>query len=248
MLRFILLFIFTMSMMLFAHAKPEQDSLKVKKSPGHWRLTARIHSQALFNFGGRIATTNPAVDINFIYEKNNWGLFIFKGMDLYDRKTQYNFALISVYRNFKISKKITFTPYVGSFLEQENTFANKGSDLAAILITTARLNKYWSIEQMSLFANLIVEPAERDWVNRFRLTYAGKHWDVISSCWWNNRVFDSSNYNTAGLQVAYSRIKVADHFFLSAGVTGLWMIETSHPEINEKRSSVLFTVAASIVH
>ncbi len=226
------------------------DSTKAKKSQpsAHWRLTARLHNQGIFNFGGRLGSENPTFDVNFIYDRKKWGFMVFKGLDLQDHSTFYNFALIALYKNFKLSKKITFTPYVGSFLEEENSIADHGSDVVAILITTVKLNPHWSVEHMSLLPNLAVVPEERDWVNRLRLTYVGAHWDVISSVWWNNQVFDQSNYWTSGLNVAYSRVKVREHLFLSFGVTGLLMLHTSDIEANPDKNGLMFTIAGQLVH
>jgi hypothetical protein len=227
-------------------AQPK-DSIKIEKKPMHWRLTARLHSQAIFNYGGRLATENPSFDINFMIEKNNWGFLFFKGMDLYDHYTFYNFSLISVYRNFKLSNKITFTPYVGSFLEQEQGVADHGSDAVVILITSAKLHPQLSFEYMSLFGNLILVPEQRDWVNRFRLSYVHRHWDVVSTAWWNNNAFDKNNYWTSGLSVAYSGIKAREHLFFSVGMSGLYMLHTSDVESNPYQNALVITLSAQFL-
>jgi hypothetical protein len=226
------------------------DSTKAKKSQpaAHWRLTARLHTQGVFNYGGRLGSENPTFDVNFIYDRKQWGLLVFKGLDLRDHHTFYNFALIALYKNFKLSNKITFTPYVGSFLEEENSVADHGSDVVTILLTTAKLSPHWSIEHMSLFPNLVLVPEEKDWVNRLRLTYTGKHLDVVTSAWWNNQVFDHSYYYTAAMNVAYSRIKMREHFFMSFGVTGLLMLHTSDEEANPNKNGLMFTIGGQLVH
>ena len=226
------------------------DSAKTT-TPGprsHWRLTTRLHNQGIFTFGGHVASDNPTVDINFTYDRKKWGLLFFTCYDFYDHKTYYNFALLMVYKNFKLSEKVTITPFIGAFLEQANSIADRGSDIASILTTTVRLNQNFSVEHMSLFGNLVLEPNQRDWVNRVRLLYTGKHWDVFSSLWHNNSVFDNSSYWSTGLNVAYSRIKVADHFYLSAGVTGLVMIQTSDEAANPKKNALMFTVSMQWAH
>ena len=98
----------------------ETDTVEAKKKQPsyHWRLTARLHSKGIFTYGGWVGSDNPTFDVNFTYERKSWGLLVFKGFDLYDHDTFYNFSLISVFKNFKLSKRLTFTPYVGSFLEQ----------------------------------------------------------------------------------------------------------------------------------
>src|SRR5258708_6617939 len=95
---------------------------------------------------------------------------------------------------------------------------------------------------MSLFGNLIIEPTERDWVNRLRLTYSGKHLDVVSSVWHNNSVFDQSSYWSCGVNVAYARINLAEHLYLSVGVTGFAMLETSDETVNPKKNALMFTL------
>jgi hypothetical protein len=226
------------------------DSTKTKKSQpsAHWRLTARLHSQGIFSYGGRLGSENPSFDVNFTYDRKKWGFMIFKGLDLQDHNTFYNFALIALYKNFKLSNKITFTPYMGSFLEESNSIADHGSDVVAILITSVKLHPRWTAEHMSLLPNLVITPEEKDWVNRLRLTYTGKHLDVVSSVWWNNQVFDHSYYYTTAMNIAYSRIKVREHFFMSFGVTGLLMLHTSDEEANPTKNGLMFTIAGQLVH
>jgi hypothetical protein len=226
------------------------DSTKTKKSQpsAHWRLIARLHSQGIFTYGGRLGSENPTFDVNFTYDRKKWGFLVFKGLDLQDHNTFYNFGFIAVYKNFKLSKKVTFTPQVSSFLEESNSIADKGSDLAAILITSIKLNPQWTVEHMSLATNLLIDPEERDWVNRLRLTYTGKHLDVVSSVWWNNQVFDHSYFYSTALNVAYSRVKVREHFFLSFGVTGLLMLHTSNAETNPNKNGLMVTLAAQVIH
>ncbi len=225
------------------------DTTKLKKKEStHWRSTARINTKGFFNLTGKLVSDNPTFDVNFYYDRKNWGLLIFKAADLYDHQTAYNFLLTAAYKNFKLSKKVTVTPYVGTLFEQSEGFADHGSDIASFLITTVKLNSNLTLEEMSLFANLIVAPEERDWANRFRLTYTGKHWDVISTAWWNNQVFDQSSYWTGSVNIAYSRIKIKEHLFLSIGATGITTLSTSDRVINPSKQSLMFTIAATMAH
>lgn len=218
--------------------------VKEKESLIHWRLTARLHSKGIFTYGGQLATDNPAFDANFTIEYKKWGLLIYKGIDLSDHNTDYNFSLLAVFRNFKLADKVTFTPYVGSILEQFNTFADTGSDVVCILITSVKIKPHITLEHMGMFGNLVFEPSYMDWVNRFRLTYASKHLDVIASLWHNNQVFDKTNYVTTGLNVAYSRMKIGKHIFLSTGVTGLATLHTSDGNENPSENRLMATLAA----
>jgi hypothetical protein len=76
----------------------------------------------------------------------------------------------------------------------------------------------------------------------------GKHLDVVSSVWWNNQVFDHSYYYTTAVNVAYSRVRVREHFFMSFGVTGILMLQTSDEEANPSKNGLMFTIAGQLVH
>jgi len=226
-------------------AAEDPDSVKKKTEPrSHWRLTLRAHSKAIFNFGGRMGSDNPATDINFTYDRKKWGFLFFKGQDIYDHTTYYNFALVTVYKNFKLSPHLTMTPSIGTFLEQANSVADKGSDAVFILTTAYRLNHNIILEQMSLFGNLIIEPGERDWVNRFRILYTGKHLDLIGSLWHNNQVFDASSYWSCGLSAGWGRMKLSEHLLASIGIAGLVTLQTSDPSVNPNKN--VFQVTFSL--
>lgn len=224
------------------------SSAGIKPPSAHWRLIGRLHSKGIFMFGGRVGSDNPTFDINFTYERKTWGLMFFKGQDFYDHSTFYNFALAALFKNIKINNRLTITPYLGTFLEQANSIADKGSDAVVIVTTTYRINPKLTLEEMSLFGNLIIEPEESDWVNRVRLMYAAKHLDLIPSLWHNNKVLDHSSYWSAGLNVAYSRIVVAEHLNLSAGITGLVVLQTSDESANPKRNALMLTLGLQWAH
>ena len=227
-----------------------EDSVSAEKktTPLHFRITPRIHSKGLFTYGGQVGTDNPSFDINFTFEYKQWGFLVYKGVDLVDHTTDYNFSLIALFRNFNLSVRLTFTPYVGTVLEQSEHFADTGSDAACILVTSYKLSPHITAEHMGLFGNLVFEPTHMDWVNRFRLIYSAKHLDIITSLWHNNHVFDDSDYLTGGLNIAYSRMKVAKHLFLSTGVTGLVTFQTSDEESTTSQDAVQMTLAVQWVH
>lgn len=229
---------------LNANAGPVDSSRQVPAvRQAHWRVTARLHTKGMFTYGGRLGTDNPAFDVSIAYDRKNWGALLFKGVDLKDHHTFYNFSLLAIYRNFHITPKLTFTPYAGTFLEQAEAFADHGSDAAAIMITSYKLDKRFTAEHMAMFSNLIVEPGEMDWVNRFRLTYASRHMDVVSTLWYNTAVFDPASYWTAGINVAYSRVRLSEELMMSLGVTDLMLFRSSDEELNPTANHFMVTWA-----
>lgn len=222
------------------------DSAQAKKVERsvHIKSTARLHTKGMFAYGGRICADNPAFDINFIYDRKKWGFLFYKAIDLTNHTSLNNFTLAVFYKNFNLNNRITFTPYVGTFLEQPHTFADHGSDIAAIAITSLKLNSNFSVDHTALFGNLIIEPELLDWVNRLRLVYSAKHLDITSTLWHNNRVFDKCDYTSVGLAIAYSRIPLSDHLNLSVGLTDLVMVQTSDEQSIPKSNKLMVTLAA----
>lgn len=221
------------------------DTIKKVKSTHTWHIksSARIHSKGMFLYGGRLSTKNPAFDINFIYSRPKWGLMVYKAIDLNDHTTPNNFTLATLFKNFKVSNRLTITPYVGTFLEQAHSFADWGSDVVALAIINYKMNNALNVEYTTLLPNLVVEPELRDWVNRIRILYANKHWDVTGSFWNNNKVFDQANHVSAALSIGYSRIKLNDLFNVSISATEFAVLQTSNETETPKGHTFMLTAA-----
>jgi hypothetical protein len=215
-----------------------------KKKHAAVKVTTRLQSLGIFNYGGLIANDNPVADINFTYDRKAWGVMIFKAFDLYKSQSEYNFTLAAAYKIFHVSKQLTITPYVGAVLEQQRRIADPGSDGIVILVSAFKLNPHLTLEHCARFSNTMVETQNFDWLNRLRLLYSKNHIDVTASAWRDNKVFDQSAYTTVGLTAAYSRIAVTDHLKLGTSVTGLWVASMS--DESEKRNGIVFTIAATM--
>jgi hypothetical protein len=237
------LFISLGVLVCFGNPDPIDSVQKAKSVPAsNWRLSTRLHSMGQFAYGGRIVSENPTLDFNFTYDRKTWGLQIFKAMDLRDNNTQINFTLAVLNKSFHLGKKLTITPSAGFILEQSHSIADKYSDVTFILATGYKISKTLTIDHAALFGNLMLEPGERDWVNRLRLTYSKKHIDVSATVWHNNKVFDSAEYITYGANFFYSRIKLSPALMMNAGVSGLIMPYSNDEVDYPKRNGVIFTV------
>jgi hypothetical protein len=223
------------------------DSLRTPKKERHSKstLTTRLLTKGYFSFTGRIISPNPALEFFYTYDRKPWGFVAFKAFDLYDHTTTNNFMLAMFRKNILLGKRLTITPQVGAILEQSYSFADKGSDIASIIITSYKISNTITIDQTMIFGNLVLDPAERDWANRLRLLYSKKHWDVTLLFWHNNKWIDTDNseYFSTGFNVFYSRMKVSEHFLLSAGILGVKMNYTSTETEYPTRDGIFFTLA-----
>jgi hypothetical protein len=210
------------------------------------KFTTRMHSMGLFSYGGRIASTNPAFDVNFIYQRKHWGYFFFKATDLYDHKSDNNFMLTTVFTNIKVNNVFTITPHVGFLIEQRHSFADRGSDVGMIVITTAKLSDHLKIDHTAIMSNLLLEPQYCDWTNRVRVMYQHKHLDVTYFSWHNNNVLDDCGHISTGLNISCARIAIGKMAFLSAGITGLVMLRETDMEEGATRNGLVFSIACEM--
>jgi hypothetical protein len=224
---------------------PLLDSSQVAKlsKPYQLKLTTRLSSLGLFSYSGRIISDYPALDFNFNYERKKWGLLFFKAFDLYDHLSDNNFAIGLIYKNFKLSNKVTITPYAGFVLEQTHKIAGQGSDATLIINALYKISHRFSLDNSFLFSNLAWEHRDFDWVNRLRILYSVQHLDVSLIGWHNNCVFDKTHYVSTGLNVMLMRIQVAENVFINTGITGLVMLETSDEVLFPRKNGLMFTVA-----
>ena len=224
------------------------DSLKKEKAvkASNLKVMTRFHSMGQFSYGGRIVSPNPTLDFNLNYDRKNWGLQIFKAIDLRDRNTQINFTLAVVNKNFRLGKRLSVTTSAGFILEQSRTIADHGSDVVLVVSTIYRLSKVFTLDYTTLFGNLVLEPDARDWVNRFRLQYSKKHIDVMLTGWHNNKVFDTAEYITCGVSAFYSRVKISNTVSMNAGATLLIIPYSNDTEVYPKRNGLIFTLGMVI--
>ena len=226
------------------------DSVKaIKREPrSKSTLTVRVHNAGYFAFTTRIISTNPALDFFYTYDRKKWGLMSFKAFDLYDHNTSNNFMLVMLRKNFRLSNRLTVTGHIGGILEQSNSIADKGSDVASIILTSYRISNNLTVDHTAILGNIVIEPSARDWFNRFRILYTKKHWDITVQACHNNKMIDHDNseYFSTAASIFYSRIKVSDHFAVNVGATGVGMLCTNTPSEYARQNGVFFTVAGFI--
>lgn len=235
---------------LFAQPLQEKSDTtaqeKSAQSKTQIKVTTRLHTRGMFLYGGRISTENPAFDVNFTLNRPKWGFFFYKACDLKDHTSPNNFSLLAVFKNFKVSDRLTITPHVGTFLEQTHTVADFGSDILFIAVTAYKINPHFTVDYTVLLANLMVEPELLDWVNRGRLLFISKHVDVTASYWHNNHVFDEQDHMSGSLAANY-KLRLSDHFNLNVGATEFVILKTSDEEELPKTNRFLVSVALQFV-
>ena len=229
-------------------AKDSTDTTRKKvEHKSQIKATARLHTRGMFFYGGRISTDNPAFDINFTYNRPKWGFLFYKAIDLKDHTSANNFTLALLNKNFKLSNRLTFTPQLGVFLEQQNSLSDVGSDILGVALLSYKVNEHFTVDYSALLANLVMETELMDWVNRSRILFVSKHIDVAATFWHNNHVLDEQDHMSGSLSVIYNRIRLSEKFNLGIGVTEFAILKTSNEEALPKSNRFLVTVAIQFV-
>ncbi|HEY3429231.1 MAG TPA: hypothetical protein VGK39_01060 [Cyclobacteriaceae bacterium] len=221
---------------------------KEKPTPSktHIKLTTRLHTRGMFLYGGRISTDNPAFDVNFTLNRPKWGFFFYKAIDIKDHTSDNNFALLALYKNFKLSERLTITPHIGLFFEQMHGVADTGSDMSVIAVTAYKISPHLTIDYTALVGNVMMEPEEMDWVNRGRLLFVSKHVDLTASYWHNNHLLDEQDHMAGSLMANY-KLRLSDAFNMSIGATEFLIFKSSDEEELPKTSRFLVTLALQYV-
>lgn len=221
-----------------------EDSAVVseKKPKNSLTVISRVHTMGLFLYMGKVVNHNPATDLYFNYTTHNgWGFSAFKAIDINDIHSGNNFAFAFISKYFHLGKRFTIAPYVGAGLEQQQSFANHGSDLMLQLLTSFKLNKQVTIEYIGIFNNLVFATEHQDWTNRFRLLFNSGHWDIIGMMWSNNGAIDHATYTSGGASVFYNRVPISNRLSLGAGLTALSTFQSTNQEHVPTQTGVQFS-------
>jgi hypothetical protein len=231
-----------------AHSLQGDSSLRdsLHSNPGisrTRRLTIRLHSTGFFNFSGRICSSTPAADLNFLYEKKGFGVSLFTVRDLYDTKSDNNFTFGILYKKFILSKRFSIAPNAGVVIEK---FGESFGD-RLFIISTFKATPKLTIDETSMIANVINTNEEKEWINRLRFMYSQTNQlQFIVSNWHNNTVFDENGYLSASFQVLYSKIKLTDHLHAQTSVAFFVMAKNSEEVPKQEKNGLMFTFAVSV--
>jgi hypothetical protein len=225
------------------------DSVQTKttQQSSAWLLNSQLHSAGLFLASGEISNWHPSFDMYFAYDRKTWGLQAFKSFDLVDHTTDINYAIVVVDRHFRIGKSIVFTPNIGFEFVQNNTLADKGSDVTVILNTAIKLTQNFALNYEAIFQNAVIT-SNHNLTSRLRMMLSGKYIDITGFIWYRNEMFNSSTYWSSGITVDCSGVKLSPNLNLTIAVSGLHMLsESEDTESFPKKNAVMFSIGCLFV-
>jgi hypothetical protein len=203
------------------------------------RITTRFHSIGFFNFSGRICSSTPAVDLNLNYENNGYGVILFSAKDLIDNHSENNFSFGIVYKRILLTKRFSIIPNFGVVMdERSGAFGDR------IFVTSSfKVSPKLTIDETSLFANLLKPEESKEWINRVRFIYSHtNHIQLVVSNWHNNSIFDRAGYLSGAFQASYNRIALSDHVYLQTAVSFFVMAKNTDEVPYREKNGILFTM------
>jgi hypothetical protein len=226
---------------------PGDSTTKKKSRDVAMRITSRVHSAGFFYFGGKLAEYSPAFDVNFNIESKTFGYTFFKAADLTDVHSSFNFALAAIYKNIPLNKKVRITPQFIALIEQPNKVVDKGSDVGVTFMTSWKMNERLTVEETAILFNLMFEQQHMDMINRLRVIYSAKHWDLIMMGWHNNDLLDHQQHTTGALSAGYNRVRVGSKILLGATVMASATLYSSDLVDVPERKGVIVSLSATII-
>jgi len=218
-----------MSTHLYAKAVAKDTTNSDKKAKTQFSIY--LNSKGTFLYSGRVLSDNPTLGLSLMHHRGKWIYVLFKAADPLNHLSEYNFTMARVYRKIQLTKNLSISPTAGIFLIQENSIADRGSDLSTMLLTTYKLGKYFTAEMNALMFNLVLDPKYRDWVNRYRLGFSKGDIAIDGYFWHNNKVLNKDSYISTGLGVNYSGFKISKKVPLTISGRYLYGIKQSDSEV-----------------
>lgn len=193
-------------------------------------LTPKLYSAGHFPYSGIYVNRNPNAELGIRYEGKHAGGFLSKNIDLGDFHSSLNYTTVGLFKSIHISKSIKFTPYVGYFFAQANSFMDTGSDLWASIVMKFTVNKWFLIENTSLFGNLLQQHSGASLANRLnlRITISGFKFDSYT---WYTHVFSKSPHFVSGsFSITTPDWKINDNISIKTQVSMLQQLSSEKPE------------------
>lgn len=133
----------------------QQSESKADDQPYSLEITPKLHSAGHSLYSGVYLNHHVNLELNATFKYKQMGVFITKYADFVDTDSPINFASVGIFRSIEFNRHLKFTPYLGYFLTQRNSFMDKGSDMWAGLVVKMTISERVWIENTSLVANLL---------------------------------------------------------------------------------------------
>jgi hypothetical protein len=208
-------------------------------------LTPRINSTGHFPYTGSILNRHLNVDLNIYFEKNNYGFFIFKSLDLEDSRSFINYLQPGIFRKFNIGKTLQVSPFVGYVFSQTNGFKDPDSDYWTALIVAGSPSGNVRIENTALILNLTETESKRTLANRFLTTISVRNFRLDFYVW-ERIVFETGFFCTsASLAVNMPKVSVSRNVAILSTFSYQGYLTRNKPDYAE-RNGFLFSIAVPV--
>lgn len=169
------------------------------------RITPRFNSAGHFPFTGSLLNNNLNFDLNFFYEKDKFGFFVFKSVDLEDQHSYINYLQPGVFRKFELTTNLQIRIFVGYLFSQTQRFRDKDSDYYTAVTFYWSLLPSLKVEHTALFFD-ISQLAKL--ANRLLVHYSVNGFKIELFIW-NRWEFEKQfNATSASLALNFPAIKI----------------------------------------
>jgi hypothetical protein len=208
----------------------------------NFSITPRFNSAGHFPFSGALLNKNLNFDTNIYFEYKKNGFFIFKSIDLQDKRSFINYLQPGVFRKFQLSPKLKLGTFFGYVFNQTREWRDPDSDYFTAAVLYWTIHDRLKFESTSLFFDL---SQSVKLANRFLVNYKVKKFQFDAYVW-HRVVFDSNTHAiSASLAVNFPIIRLTDKIAIQNTVSYQGYLTSSKPDF-AMRKGLLISVAFPI--
>jgi hypothetical protein len=206
-------------------------------------ITPRLNSAGYFPYTGALLNKNTNFDLNVFFEyRRKYGFFLFKSVDLEDRRSYVNYLQPGIFRTFQATKNFKLRLFFGYLFSQTRGFRDPDSDYYTALVGYYSIGENMKLENTALFYDLVnsAKLANRLLLSR---TIANFTAEVYV---WHRVVFDDNSHSTsASFAITLPRISVSPSTSINTTVSYQGYLTKNKPDF-AMRDGFLFQVAIPI--
>jgi hypothetical protein len=179
----------------------QQSASKADKQPYSLLMTIKLHSTGHSIYSGLYFNNHLNAEMGLSYKYKRIGAFITKNVDIADVRSSINTATIGVFKTFQVSESIQLVPYLGYFLRQSYSLADKQSDAWTCLAIRFTINRFFIVENTALVGNLIRHHSKASLANRINGALLLGNFRIDAYAWYSQSLYSTRHFVSASVAV-----------------------------------------------
>jgi hypothetical protein len=206
-------------------------------------ITPRLNSAGYFPYTGALLNKNTNFDVNVFFEyRSKYGFFLFKSVDLEDRRSYVNYLQPGIFRTFQATKNFKLRLFFGYVFSQTRGFRDPDSDYYTALVGYYTIGENMKLENTALFYDLA---NSAKLANRLLLSWSVASFTAEFYVWHRIVFDDNSQATSASFAITLPGIIISPSTSIKTTISYQGYLTENKPDF-AMRDGFLFQVAIPI--